>query len=97
MTVRYNYGGIADAQSVIDKFIKDMDAELDAIEGGLKPLEGEAWSGSQAQESYYSLKEQWRAAAGEIAQSLVNLKGALGQGSEGIQSADLRSAQYFGG
>ncbi|GAA4922367.1 uncharacterized protein YukE [Stackebrandtia albiflava] len=96
--IRYNYVGIKNGQDAIDKFIMQMDMELDAIESKLKPLDtGEAWSGSDAQVAYHDLKSQWRAAAGAIAESLVALKVALGEGSEGIRAADVRSAAYFGG
>lgn len=93
----YNYGGISDAQGAIDQFIRLMDAELDFVETELKPLEGEAWSGSEAQVAYFDAKAKWRAAALKIAQELLNLKNALQSGADGIQATDLKAASMFGG
>lgn len=97
MTMRYNYAGIESAAGSIDKFIKAMDTELDAIETKLKPLEGPAWSGSDAQTAYFDLKSRWRQAALEIAEALINLKVKLGEGSDGMRAADVKGASYFGG
>lgn len=93
----YDYSGISDAQGAIDQFIRLMDSELDYIETELKPLEGDGWKGSQAQEAYLSAKTAWRGAALKISEELLKLKGALQTGAEGIQATDLRAASMFGG
>ncbi|HIW62532.1 MAG TPA: WXG100 family type VII secretion target [Candidatus Stackebrandtia excrementipullorum] len=94
--LRYDYGGISSATGAIDTFIRKMDGVMDDIEAALKPLEGEAWSGSDAQVAYLEQKNIWREAALAIAQSLVKLKVALNDGAEGIRATDLRAASFFG-
>jgi WXG100 family type VII secretion target len=94
--VRYSYDGIFSAAESIDKFIKLMDTTLDEIETALKPLEQDAWKGSAAQEAYLTRKTEWRNAAAAIAEALINLKVALGDGAEGMKAADVRAAGWFG-
>lgn len=94
--IRYDYNGIDQCAELIDGFLRKMDSELDGIETALKPLEGDAWRGSVAQEVYFEKKTEWRNAALKIAESLMNLKVSLGVSKEGMQSADIRAAGMFG-
>lgn len=95
-SIRYDYNGIDNCAEIIDAFLTKMDSRLDEIETALKPLEGEAWKGSVAQEVYFEKKTEWRAAALKIAESLMNLKVSLGVSKEGMQAADIRAAGMFG-
>jgi len=91
--IQVNFEALQSGRTGIAQTFKRLQATLDELEAGLKPMI-ETWSGS-AQDQYMMCKRQWDDAAVALATVLNEVSTAVGTAHENYSSTHSATVQIW--
>ncbi|MDT0202158.1 WXG100 family type VII secretion target [Nocardioides sp. AE5] len=84
--IKVNFGSLEAGQAGILKAHASLVASLDDLESNLQPML-QTWDG-EAREAYFQCKQQWDAAAAQMATTLQQIGQAVGTAQANYQGAE---------